>query len=76
MVSCDNVASIGNNLNCFSERFDSVIKSNISISEQGDLNDFVDNVMSFTDDDKDRCIQLLLIGESYTQILSSKFEQF
>ena len=67
MISCDKVDSIGNNLNCFSERFaDSVIKSNISISKQGDLNDFVDNVMSFTDDDKDRCIQLFLTGESYT----------
>ena len=65
--SCNNVDSFGNNLNCFSgERFDSVIKSNISISEQSDLNDFIGNVTSFTDDDKDRCIQLLLTGKSYS----------
>ena len=60
-----NADSTGENLNCFNERFDSVTKSNISISEQGDLDDFVDSITSFTNI-KDRCIQLFLTGESYT----------
>ena len=64
--SCDNVDSTSEILNCYNERFDSVVKSNISINEQIELNNFVNNVTSFAGGQEDRCIQLFLTGESYT----------
>ena len=68
-VGCKNVDSrrttSSNSLDCFDEsRFNSTQRWNVSINEQEELNDFVDSVTSVADD-KDRCIQLLLTGNSY-----------
>ena len=51
-------------LDCFDERFDSVIRWNISLYNQEELDSFVDNTTSLNDDN-DRCIQLFLTGKSY-----------
>ena len=63
--SCDVADSSGGILNCFNERFDSVVRWNVSIDEQEELDNFVHTVTS-TNDDKDRCIQLFLTGKSYS----------
>ena len=65
ILSCNNADSNGVILNCFNETINSVVRWNISIYEQEELDKFIDNVTS-TNDDKDRCIQLFLTGESYT----------
>ena len=62
--SCNNADSNGDILNCFNETIDSVVRWNISIDEQEELDEFIDNATSTND--KDRCIQLFLTGESYT----------
>ena len=51
-------------VDCFSERFNSVTRWNISINGQEELDRFVDNITSINDD-ADRCIQLFLTGKSY-----------
>ena len=51
-------------LDCFDERFDSVIRWNISLYEQEELDSFVDNITSLNDE-ADRCVQLFLTGKSY-----------
>ena len=62
--SCDVADSNGGVLNCFNERFDSVVRWNVSIDKQEELDNIVHNITS-TNDDKDRCIQLFLTGKSY-----------
>ena len=68
LFDCKNVdssASSRNSLDCFNES----MRFNISINEQGELDDFVDNVTSAADhaDERrrNRCIQVLLTGKSY-----------
>ena len=51
-------------LDCFDERFDSVIRWNFSLYEQEEFDSFVDNITSLNDD-ADRCIQLFLTGKAY-----------
>ena len=63
LFGCNDVDS-SDILDCFNERFDSVIRWNISITGQEELDSFVDNITSLNDD-ADRCIQLFLTGESY-----------
>lgn len=62
LLSCYNVDS-SNDLNCFSERFDSTERSNISINGQEELDKFVDNVTA--DNLMDRCVQLFLTEKAY-----------
>ena len=69
LFGCKNVDSrrttSSDSLDCFNEsRFNSTQRWNISINEQEELNDFVDNVTSIAGDEN-RCIQLLLTGELY-----------
>ena len=64
-LSCNNADSNGDILNCFNETINSVVRWNISIDDQEELDKFIGNATS-TNDDKDRCIQLFLTGESYT----------
>lgn len=61
--SCDVADSSGGILNCFNERFDSVVRWNVSIDEQEELDNFFHTVTSTNDD---RCIQLFLTGKSYS----------
>lgn len=66
LFGCNKVDSSDETFNCFSERFDSTIRWNISINGQEELDNFVDNITSFPDyDDADRCIQLFLTEKSY-----------
>ena len=64
VFSCSNVDS-SDSLDCFSERFNSTVIRNVSINGQEELDNFVDNVTSFADDDTDRCIQLFLTRKAY-----------
>ena len=69
LFGCKNVDSrrttSSDSLDCFNEsRFNSTQRWNISINEQEELNDFVDNVTSIAAEEN-RCIQLLLTGKSY-----------
>ena len=52
--SCNNADSNGDILNCFNETIDSVVRWNISIDEQEELDEFIDNATSTND--KDRCM--------------------
>ena len=63
LFGCSNVDS-SDVVDCFSERFDSVTRWNISINGQEELDRFVNNITSLNDD-VDRCIQLFLTGKSY-----------
>ena len=69
LFSCSNFAGssidTGDILDCFSERFNSGVIRNITINGQEELDNFVDNVTSFVDDDTDRCIQLFLTRKAY-----------
>ena len=62
---CNNVQSSSESLDCSDERFNSTNNISTTINGQRELDDFVNNVTS-TNDDKDRCIQLSLTGESYS----------
>ena len=64
LFSCSNVDS-SDSLDCFSDRFNSAVIRNVSINGQEELDNFVDDVISFMDDDTDRCIQLFLTREVY-----------
>ena len=50
------------NLNCF-ER--SIANWNVSIRGQTELDNFVENITSFTDENTDKCIRLFLTEKSY-----------
>ena len=63
LSGCGNV-DLNEAVNCFSERFDSVIRWNISITGQDELDGFIDNITSLNDD-TDRCIQIILTRSSY-----------
>ena len=62
---CSSVASSSESLDCSDERFNSTRIISTTINGQRELSDFVNNVTS-TNADKDRCIQLLLTGKSYS----------
>ena len=64
LFSCSNVDS-SDSLDCFSDRFNSAVIRNVSINGQEELDNFIDDVISFMDDDTDRCIQLFLTREVY-----------
>ena len=63
LFGCSNVDS-SDVVDCFSERFNSVTRWNISINGQEELERFVNNTVS-SNDEADRCIQLFLTGKSY-----------
>ena len=64
VFSCSSVGS-SDGLDCFNERFNSTVIRNITINGQEELDNFVDNVTSFVNDDTDRCIQLFLTRKAY-----------
>ena len=65
LFRCDTTDPNDVYLDCFneSERFNS--NRNVSIRDQKELDNFVENIATSTDGDIDRCIQLYLTGESY-----------
>ena len=60
------VASLSDGLDCYKERFNFTERFNVSISGQGELDDFANNLATNKSDNKDRCIQLILTGKSYS----------
>ena len=50
---------------CFSHKFDYKSRWNVTIYGQEELDNFIENVMSFEVKSIDRCIQLFLTGEYY-----------
>ena len=53
-------------LDCFSQRFNSAVIRNVLINGQEELDNFVNNVTAFTDDDDtDKCVQLFLTRKVY-----------
>ena len=52
-------------LNCSSPRFNATMKWNVTIHGQKELDSSFDNLTSFSNVSTDRCIQLILTGQSY-----------
>ena len=60
-----NAADSSDVLHCFSKKFNSTEKWNVTIHGQEELDRFIDNVTSFKSKSMDRCIQIFLTGKNY-----------